>query len=740
MKRRQSLWYPGSAARSQRAFLRNARGRQGVAFAVAVALLWAPMFGCSFESPGASVADDMDDPNSYTCNCRCTAPTSQTRTLRIAAASDDAEQTPATGAIDTEPADLDLGVDRVGLRFVNVAIPPDSTIVSARVQLTADQSFNDNGTTATTLAIIGEAADNAAPFTTTPFNLSSRNATMAAVGWNPPAWAVNQSGAAQRTPELKTIIQEIVNRAGWQSGNALALQLSGVGRREAETFDDNPQRAAVLQVEFIPATVQDVPACMPADLNPNLDDNPVPSDLDLQLDCEHRVQETLSGLAGACGYPSQCACSAVPNSRGFNAACNDPCAETPLAPGCTNFNPSSGMTTATNAPGDAPVCLALRDPSSTAPQPMARHIYGMDSLCAVEGEASLAVGDENKTTGAGGIVLLSGEPCPAGECAVGVAYDLDLDPITFEVKFFSDPKFVDLTSTGASVPDGVLLDSSGLGVVEADSTETSARGRRNSNTQAYVLTNSDPVDLEVDWAGHFCALSGVLATNVDAEDPNVDEDEVLAASIDIGGEILNQPPRADAGADQTLECASPDGVVAGLDGSASSDGDNNVVSFQWFRGGRVGPQVGTDVEVGVPQGLGGSTTYVLRVIDAFGQSSEDSTSVAVVDTTAPEIDCNTPPTITPPSTPLTFTATSTDTCDAEVIAEITGFECFRFNGSGKRIDKTHSCGASFSGDTITIPKSNGVGDHIAWTVRAEDASGNASEVRCEVEVVNKGKH
>ena len=123
------------------------------------------------------------------------------------------------------------------------------------------------------------------------------------------------------------------NRAGWQSGNALALQLSGVGRREAETFDDNPQRAAVLQVEFIAATVQDVAACMPADLNPNLDDNPVPSDVDLQLDCEHRVQETLSGLAGACGYPSQLRVQAVPNSRGFNAACNDPCVETPLARG-----------------------------------------------------------------------------------------------------------------------------------------------------------------------------------------------------------------------------------------------------------------------------------------------------------------------------------------------------------------------------------------------------------------------
>ena len=102
---------------------------------------------------------------------------------------------------------------------------------------------------------------------------------------------------------------------------------------------------------------------------------------------------------------------AVPSSRGFNAACNDPCVEEPLAAGCTNFDPSSGVTTATNAPGDEPVCLALRDPSSLGPVPMARHIYGMDSLCEVEGEASILVGGENKTTGAAGTLLLGGAPC-----------------------------------------------------------------------------------------------------------------------------------------------------------------------------------------------------------------------------------------------------------------------------------------------------------------------------------------
>jgi hypothetical protein len=743
MKRQRNAW---TRTRIASARLVSGRGpsrtRQcaGTPYAACVAivlvLLNAPLLGCSFTAPAASVQDDMDDPNSYTCSCRCSAPSSQMRAIRIAAAADDAEQTPSTGAIDTDPTDLDFGIDRAGLRFTAVAIPPMATILSAHIQFTADQAFGDNGATVTNLAIIGEAADNAAPYTTTPFNMTSRSATLAAVAWTPPAWAINQSGPAQLTPDLRNIIQEIVDRPGWQSGNALAMQISGVGRREAETFDGNPQRAAVLQVEFVAVTTQDLATCMPAELNPNLGENEVPSDVALQLDCEHRVEKTLHGLAGACGYPSACACRAIANSRGFNAACNDPCVETPLAPGCSNFDPSSGTTTATNAPGDEPVCLALRDPSAPGPQPMARHIYGMDSLCEVEGEATLSVGGEDKTTGAAGTVLLGGEPCPGAPCAVGVAYDFDLDPITFAVKFFSDPTFVDLTSTGASEPGVVQIGPAGIGTMAAETTETSVRGRRNSNTKAFVVTNQEPVGLAVAWEDHACALFGALATNVDSEDPDIDEDEVLSAEIHVDGEIVNEPPLADPGADRTLECTSHGGAVVMLDGSESSDPENNIVSFQWFRDSRVGELLGTDQKLEVPQALGGASTYVLRVLDSFGQGSEKALAVGIVDTTAPEIDCNAPPTIRPPDTALSFTATGTDACDAEVVAEITGFKCFRFEGNGKPVDKTHSCGVKFAGNKITIPRSNGVGNHIAWTVRAADDSGNTSVIECAVEVVN----
>jgi hypothetical protein len=41
------------------------------------------------------------------------------------------------------------------------------------------------------------------------------------VGWVPAAWAAAARGADQRTPNLAAVVQQIVSRPGWVSGNAL---------------------------------------------------------------------------------------------------------------------------------------------------------------------------------------------------------------------------------------------------------------------------------------------------------------------------------------------------------------------------------------------------------------------------------------------------------------------------------------------------------------------------------------
>jgi hypothetical protein len=61
---------------------------------------------------------------------------------------------------------------------------------------------------------------------------------------------VGAAGAEQRTPELASVIQQIVDRAGWQSGNALALFVTGSGHRTAVAFDGAATGAALLHIEY----------------------------------------------------------------------------------------------------------------------------------------------------------------------------------------------------------------------------------------------------------------------------------------------------------------------------------------------------------------------------------------------------------------------------------------------------------------------------------------------------------
>jgi hypothetical protein len=91
----------------------------------------------------------------------------------------------------------------------------------------------------------------------------------------------------------------------------------------------------------------------------------------------------------------------------------------------------------------------------------------------------------------------------------------------------------------------------------------------------------------------------------------------------------------------------------------------------------------------------------------------------------------------PPQKPATFTATATDVCTTgAIVPRLTRFECFKFNGSGVRVDTTAGCKVTLDGPTIRIKNSGGVGQHIAWTARAVDATGNVREVTCEVVVGN----
>jgi hypothetical protein len=127
-----------------------------------------------------------------------------------------------------------------------VTVPDGATIVSAYVQFQTRVATSNTAN----FTIQGEATDNASRFTTTARNISSRPRTTAAASWSPAPWTVvGEAGVNQRTTDLSAVLQEIINRPGWTSGNALVLIITGTGRRVAEAFEG--ANAPELHIEFI---------------------------------------------------------------------------------------------------------------------------------------------------------------------------------------------------------------------------------------------------------------------------------------------------------------------------------------------------------------------------------------------------------------------------------------------------------------------------------------------------------
>ncbi len=190
----------------------------------------------------------------------------QQNTSQVAAGDDDAEEYP-DGRVNRSSTRLEL-VDGtynqvVGLRFAGVLVPQGVTVTGAYVQFTSTKSQAG----ATSLSIVGQASDDAASFTSHSTDITSRPRTAASVPWTPDAWASGDAGAAQQTPDLAPILGEIVDRPGWQAGNAVVLMVSGNGVRTAWSYDGNPPAAATLVIDYL---LEDSPPSVDAfDATPN---------------------------------------------------------------------------------------------------------------------------------------------------------------------------------------------------------------------------------------------------------------------------------------------------------------------------------------------------------------------------------------------------------------------------------------------------------------------------------------
>lgn len=176
--------------------------------------------------------------------------TSGTVEVRISTATDDVEEL-QTGYIDLGSSDLEL-VDeqvsqQVGLRFQGLDIPAGAVITGAWMQFTVDEPSIDSATLTIAAQDVGDAPTFGGPRT-----VSTRMLTSAAVSWEPAPWpTVGAAGPEQRSPDLAPAIQAVVARPDWAAGNAIALIVTGTGRRTAESFEGSPQSAPLLHVEWV---------------------------------------------------------------------------------------------------------------------------------------------------------------------------------------------------------------------------------------------------------------------------------------------------------------------------------------------------------------------------------------------------------------------------------------------------------------------------------------------------------
>lgn len=99
-------------------------------------------------------------------------------------------------------------------RFTNVAVPQGATVNSAKIQYHADSCYGSP-----TTRIFFNAADNATNPTSSA-NYNAKAVTSAYVDWAISGWT---NGTWYDSPDIKTVVQEVVNRSGWASGNAMML-------------------------------------------------------------------------------------------------------------------------------------------------------------------------------------------------------------------------------------------------------------------------------------------------------------------------------------------------------------------------------------------------------------------------------------------------------------------------------------------------------------------------------------
>jgi hypothetical protein len=233
--------------------------------------------------------------------------------------------------------------------------------------------------------------------------------------------------------------------------------------------------------------------------------------------------------------------------------------------------------------------------------------------------------------------------------------------------------------------------------------------------------------LAVDGSGNVYVIGETESTDFPTVQPlqatKAGSREAFVARI-----LMNRPPIADAGPDQTVAASAQCTATVQLDGTRSSDPDGDAISYTWT--GRFG--TAKDPSPLVTLGTG-TQIITLVVTDSTGATSSDTVQVTVADTTPPTITgvTATPATLSPPNHQLVnvqVAATVAASCDATAtcrILQISSNEPDNGTGDGDTAPDWIITGP-LTAQLRAERAGSGSGRVYTITVRCTDAAGNSS--------------
>lgn len=142
--------------------------------------------------------------------------------------------------------DLDINEYTVGLLYDNVTIPQGATITSAYVKF---RSEDNSPSSSASVKIYAEDVDDASTFSYSDDDITDRTKTTAFKTWSIERWYTN---SYYNSDDFSSVIQEVVDRSNWESGNKLNIILvpNSGSDRDARSRDDNSYSAPEIFITY----------------------------------------------------------------------------------------------------------------------------------------------------------------------------------------------------------------------------------------------------------------------------------------------------------------------------------------------------------------------------------------------------------------------------------------------------------------------------------------------------------